>query len=186
MKILVAGMGNVLRRDDGFGVETAKTLCDRDLPEGVVVLDVGTGGIHLVQALLDGYDALIVLDTVDRGAEPGAVFVLEPEVPGLESYGERERHEMLVDMHYTVPSRAMILARALNSLPGRVWIVGCQPLEIDALGIGLSRPVQAAVAEAAARVETLIAAVARELDPTPADHRATGDETPRATTDPRR
>lgn len=174
MKVLVAGMGNVLHRDDGFGVETAKALCERNLPEGVTVLDVGTGGIHLVQALLDGYDALIVLDAVDRGAEPGTVFVLEPEVPGLDSYSERERHDLLVDMHYTVPSRAMILARALDSLPGRVWIVGCQPHEVDALGIGLSRPVQDAVAEAAERVEKLLGAVALELDAAAAEHGGAG------------
>lgn len=166
MKILVAGMGNVLHRDDGFGVAVADALAERRLPESVTVLDVGTGGIHLVQALLDGFDALIVVDAIQRNARPGTVFVLEPEVPSLDEYTPEERHEMLIDMHYTVPSRAMILARALDSLPGRVWIVGCQPLEVDALGTGLSDVVGSAVPTAVDRIETLVRAV---LEGTPPD-----------------
>lgn len=165
MKILVAGMGNVLHRDDGFGVAVVDALSDRRLPESVTVLDVGTGGIHLVQALLDGFDALIVVDTIQRDAEPGTVFVLEPRVPALDEYTAEERHEMLVDMHYTVPSRAMILAKALDSLPAMVWIVGCQPLEVDIVGTGLSEVVRSAVPTAIARIETLIRTVENGTPP---------------------
>ncbi len=157
----MAGMGNVLHRDDGFGVEVVRALAARPLPDGVTVLDIGTGGIHLVQALLDGYEALIVIDAVQREAEAGTVFVLEPDVPPLERYTPEERHEMLVDMHYTVPSRAMILARALDALPARVWIVGCQPKDAETLGIGLSDEVAAAVPRAVSRVEALIQSAER-------------------------
>lgn len=166
MKILVAGMGNVLHRDDGFGVAVADALSERSLPESVTVLDVGTGGIHLVQVLLGGFDALIVVDAIQRDAEPGSVFVLEPRVPGLDEYTPEERHEILVDMHYTVPSRAMILAKALDSLPRRVWIVGCQPLEVDVLGTGLSDVVGSAVPTAIGRIEALIRSV---MEGTPPD-----------------
>lgn len=169
MKILVAGMGNVLQRDDGFGVAVAGALAERPLPAAVTVIEIGTGGIHLVQTLLEGFDALIVADAVHRDAKPGTVFVLEPRVPGLDEFTPDDRHEMLVDMHYTVPSRALILAKALDSLPRRVWIVGCQPLEAEALGVGLSDIVAAAVPIAVDRIETLIRSVAAggppEFDP---------------------
>ena len=158
-RVLVAGMGNVLRGDDGFGVAVAEALEARTLPPSVTLIEVGIGGMHLVQALLDGYDALVIVDAVDREAEPGTVFVLRPEVPELDPAGPGERPEVLADLHHTVPSRALLMARAVGTLPERVWIVGCQPAGVDELGIGLSPDVEAAVSEAVARVEALVASV---------------------------
>ena len=66
-KILIAGMGNVLRRDDGFGVEVAKRLAlSTTLPADVKVIEVGIGGIHLVQELMDGYTMLVIIDAIER------------------------------------------------------------------------------------------------------------------------
>lgn len=158
-RVLVVGMGNVLRGDDGFGVAVAEALEERSLPASVTVMEVGIGGMHLVQALLDGYDALVIVDAVDREAAPGGVFVLRPEVPDLDDLPPLERRELLADLHHTVPSRALLMARAVGSLPERVWIVGCQPARIGDLGIGLSDAVRAAVPEAVARVEELVASV---------------------------
>ena len=48
-RILIAGMGNVLRRDDGFGVQVARRLEEAaDLPLNVDVIEVGIGGIAAV------------------------------------------------------------------------------------------------------------------------------------------
>src|SRR5258706_15096239 len=78
-KILIAGMGNILRRDDGFCVEDAKRLATNTvLPAGATVVEVGIGGIHLVQGLMAGFTGLFVIDALERGSEPGTV-------PGLEA-----------------------------------------------------------------------------------------------------
>jgi hydrogenase maturation protease len=159
--ILIAGMGNVLRRDDGFGVEVARRLAGSEgLPPGARVIEVGIGGIHLVQELMAGYELLVIIDAVERGSAPGTVHVLEAEVPALEEWPELKRQDFLADMHYTTPSQAMILARALKVLPPKVYIVGCQPVEVDELGIGLSEVVERAIAEAMRRIEQLVRRVA--------------------------
>ncbi len=156
-KTLIAGMGNVLRRDDGFGVEVAKRLMATSaLPEGVTVIEVGIGGIHLVQELMSGYELLVIIDAMERSSAPGTVHVLEAEVPALEDWPELQRQDFLADMHYTTPSKAMILAKALNVLPARVYIVGCQPVEVDDLGIGLSAVVEQAIAETIRQIERLV------------------------------
>ena len=81
-KVLVAGVGNILRGDDGFGVAVVERLLTRgSLPSGVDVIETGIGGMSIVQQLMEGFRALIVVDAVDRGEKPGTVFVLEPEVP---------------------------------------------------------------------------------------------------------
>src|SRR5690349_10522091 len=66
-RILVAGIGNVFLADDGFGVEVARRLAARPLPESVRVMDAGIRGMDLVYALLEDYDAAILVDTAVRG-----------------------------------------------------------------------------------------------------------------------
>ena len=66
--ILVAGVGNIFLGDDGFGVEVARRLAGRDLPDGVEVADFGIRGMHLAYDLLDGYDALVLVDAVRAAA----------------------------------------------------------------------------------------------------------------------
>ncbi|MGH9165408.1 MAG: hydrogenase maturation protease, partial [Acidimicrobiales bacterium] len=80
MRILVAGVGNTLRADDAFGVEVARRLHTMELPEGVRVCETGIGGIALVLEIREGWDALIVVDTVDHGREPGTVMLIKPDV----------------------------------------------------------------------------------------------------------
>src|SRR5579859_1584557 len=155
--ILVVGMGNVLRHDDGFGVEIARRLAaDPELPAGVHVIEIGIGGMHLVQELMTGYAAVIVIDALDRGSAPGTLHVLDAEVPDLADWTESGRQDILADAHLTTPAKALILAKALGVLPPRVFIVGCQPAEVDAIGIGLSAVVEQVVPRTLACVAQLL------------------------------
>jgi hydrogenase maturation protease len=153
VRVLVAGVGNVLRGDDGFGVVVAQRLLEEPLPPEVEVLDVGIGGIHLVQELLDPVDALVILDATELGRPAGAVAVVRPDVR------DPTGPDDLADMHYATPERALMLARALNVLPERVWIVGCQPENAERLGEGLSPAAAAAVEPAVAEVKRLVTSV---------------------------
>ncbi len=77
--ILVACVGNIFNGDDGFGVEVARRLSQAKLPNGVRVIDFGIRGIDLTYALMDGYDAIILVDAAQRGEAPGVVSIVEPE-----------------------------------------------------------------------------------------------------------
>ena len=80
MTVLVAGVGNIFRSDDGFGVEVVRRLRDADLPDGVELLDVGIRGMHLAYQLLDGYTALVLIDATARGGSPGELYLLEHDL----------------------------------------------------------------------------------------------------------
>jgi hydrogenase maturation protease len=154
MRILIAGVGNVLRGDDGFGVEVLRSLQqaiggDAD----VTFYESGIAGIGLVQQLLDGYDALIILDAFDRGAAPGTVFVQEPDVAALAAPG---RTREPVDLHQADPEAVLRLAAMLDALPRRVWVVGCQAAACDELGASLSEPARRAVPTALRQVHDLL------------------------------
>ena len=158
-RVLIAGVGNVLLGDDGFGVEVARRMEAIPLPAGVRVVETGIGGIALVQELQDGWDALIVIDTVDRQKPPGSVLVIVPDVVDVERLGWAARHDLLADMHLATPSRALMLAKALGVLPPVVRLVGCQPCDAERVGIGLdplvARAVDAAVTQVLVEVEAI-------------------------------
>jgi len=148
-RVLVAGVGNILRGDDGFGVILAHRLIEANsLPTTVTVREFGIGGISLVQDLMDRYDALIVIDAIERGGTPGTLHILEASVLELDTLPPEQRRDFLADMHYTNPARALVFAKALGVLPARVVVIGAQPSSCDEVGIGLSPSVEAALEQA--------------------------------------
>lgn len=156
-RVLVACMGNVLRGDDGFGVAVARELEGRDLPDGVVVSEVGISGVSMAQDLLEGYDALVLVDAMERdGADPGTLHVERAEVPDLDQYGTREIAGFAADMHQTDPTKVLVLGEALGVLPDRTILVGCEPAGTDDLEDRLSDPVRAAVPRAIEHVELVV------------------------------
>ncbi len=150
--VLVAGIGNVFLADDGFGVEVARRLAQRELAAGVKVADFGIRGMDLAYELQEDYDAAILVDAVPRGQTPGTLYVIEPDLVGTDS---------VLDAHSMDPVRVLGLARTLGSLPPRVLVLGCEPatgktLEDEELVMGLSPPVAAAMDKAVEMVETLL------------------------------
>ena len=145
-RVLVAAFGNELRGDDGFGIAVLRELERLPAREGLELLEVGTGGLWLAQALLSPCDRLIIVDAVNRGTGPGTLCVLKVE--DVADAGE-------VDMHLTVPSRALGVAKALGALPRETFLVGCEPGIVDELTMELSEGVRAVVPEAVRRVREL-------------------------------
>jgi hydrogenase maturation protease len=156
-RVLVAGVGNLLLRDDGFGVEVARRLAEVvDLPPGVRITETGIGGVGLVQDLMDGYDALLVLDCVQRGGQPGTLYLLEPRIDDLQTWSPEQRRTFLADLHRAEPSRALVLARALGVLPPRVLILACEPADVEQAEIGLTESVERAAGVALEQVCELL------------------------------
>ena len=151
MNILVAGIGNVFFGDDGFGVEVARRLAERDLPPDVRVADYGIRGVHLAFDVLDGVDVLVLVDAVPLGEEPGTVAVIEVDVDDV-ALGEASA----LDAHRMTPATVLGNLAHLGGHVRRVLVVGCQPAVIEE-GIGLSEPVAAAVDRAVDDVLELIA-----------------------------
>jgi hydrogenase maturation protease len=135
-------------------VALAGRVARRELPAGVDVVDYGIRGMDLAYALLDGWDAAILLDATPRGAAPGTLYVIEPDVEAIEA-APPEAHGM-------DPVRVLALARALGGTPPRTLVLGCEPLtrmdaDSEEIVAALSEPVAAALDEAERQVDQLIA-----------------------------
>jgi hydrogenase maturation protease len=145
-QILVAGIGNAWLRDDGFGGEVVGALLERELPEGVTVLDLGSGGLDLAYEVMRGYDALILIDVSRQGGAPGTLYVMEAEPGDVE--GEIEDGQLL-NPHGMDPQTVLRFVKYVGGWPGRVLIVACEPLNVEEVGLGLSDAVRASIARAA-------------------------------------
>jgi len=157
-KILVAGVGNIFLGDDGFGVEVALALSQRQLPESVKVKDFGIRGFDLAYALLDPWDAVIIVDALPRGEAAGTLYVVEPDLAALPGAASAA-----INPHGMDPVRVLNLAASQGTISAQVLVVGCEPQDFgDELEgrMGLSAPVQAAVEEAAKMVLELAARIA--------------------------
>jgi hydrogenase maturation protease len=141
-KVLIAGIGNIFLGDDGFGVEVAARLGGHPMPDGVRIVDFGIRGVHLAYELLDGYDALVLIDAVPMGEPPGTLAVIEPDQIALPDAGDDAAPAL--DAHSMSPGVVLGMLAGLGGTVERILVVGCQPATLDE-GIGLSPAVDAAV-----------------------------------------
>jgi hydrogenase maturation protease len=158
-RVLVAGVGNIFLGDDAFGVEVAQRLLLRPLPPEVRVVDFGTRGLDLTYALLDGYEAVILVDAAPRGGAPGTLYVVEPE-----RGAPPDAAGPLVEAHGMNPEKVLRLAAAMGGQVGRLLLVACEPTpldEADEMQTGLSEPIRAAVDEAVVLIESLVGGLLR-------------------------
>lgn len=157
-KILIAGVGNELRQDDAFGVLLAQKLQQETaFPPSVKIMEIGSAGIHLVQQLFDKYDVLILLDIVKWGGAAGTIHFKEVEVKDIDQLPADEKNDFLADMHYINPLKALMMAKAINVLPGQVLFLGCESEEHEDIGIGLSEAVNNTLEPACLKIKEWIA-----------------------------
>ncbi|MEO6020356.1 MAG: hydrogenase maturation protease [Knoellia sp.] len=153
MKVLVAGIGNLFCGDDGFGPEVVRRLAaSGTLPEEVRAVDYGIRGMHLAYDLLEGYDALVIVDALPGDGDPGTLDVLQ--------VAQRDLGAEAFDPHGMAPVAVLASLSDLGGSLPPTYVVGCRPADLGD-GIGLSDEVEAAVPEAM----EVVLAVLRERVP---------------------
>ena len=149
-QILVAGIGNLFLGDDGFGCEVVGRLTAPEadpLPDGVRVVDYGIRGLHLAYDLLNGWDALVLVDAAPGPGVPGDLDVL--------TIGPDDLGVGPVDAHGMDPATVLASLEGLDGTLPPTFLIGCRPASV-AEGIGLSAPVRAAIGPAADAVRRVV------------------------------
>ena len=156
-RILIAGIGNVFFGDDAFGVEVARGLAARKLPDDVRVTDFGIRGFDLAFALMAEPELTILVDAVPRGGDPGTLYTIEPDLSALDAPDPAE--ERLADPHGMNPMRVLRVVREMGGRLHRILLIGCEPSlpeSGDDFYMGLSPCVRSAVDEAVKLIESLV------------------------------
>jgi hydrogenase maturation protease len=149
-RVLVLGIGNPLRRDDGIGLHVVRRLRKEGLPPGVGVAELSGGWTALLDRL-GGCDRLIVVDAADVGLPAGSVVELDPAAirSGAKS--------SLAGGHFLDLGETLALAETVGlPRPSSVRVVGIQVADTSTFSEECSPPVAAAIGEACTRVRTLL------------------------------
>ena len=136
-RVLIMGVGNILLRDEGFGVAAVNHLeKNYDWPENVRLQEGATQGL-LLMSELEECDLLVVLDVVLGGKEPGTVYLLENEdlSRSLSFQGSMHQTDLLLeeilniclDGHELAGCRPQCLAFGLQPFDWRTMQVGLSP-----------------------------------------------------------
>jgi hydrogenase maturation protease len=146
--IVVLGMGNSLRGDDGVGIHALHRLISQyHLAEHVRPIDGGVLGLELL-AHLEGCDTLLVLDAIDAGEPPGTVVRLEGKSIPVAIRQKLSMHQAgLLDL--------LALLEINSAAPPRLVIWGAQPHTVD-WSVDLSPAV-------ASSLDRMVADIADEL-----------------------
>jgi len=148
-RILVAGIGNIFLGDDGFGSEVIRHAPQRLAGPHVQLVDYGIRGMHLAYDLLDGCDALVLVDAIPGQGAPGSLHVFEADHESLTATAGLDAHAM-------DPAAVFASLNALGGTPPYTVVIGCEAANVDE-GIGLSAEVSAAVPEAVKALEEIVA-----------------------------
>ena len=143
-QILIAGVGNIFLGDDGFGVEVAQRLMRRPQPENVRVVDFGIRGFDLAYALMDNYDAVVLIDAVPRGETPGTLYTIEPDLSARDAAASQDA---ALETHGMNPMKVLGMVKAMGRQPKRLLVVGCEP---EAVAPGEEAPERMGLSEAVA------------------------------------
>lgn len=160
-EIMVLGIGSLLFRDDGFGIQVVQRL-EREyaFSDNVLVVDGGVLGINLL-GVISKPRHLIVVDAVRSRGRPG-------EIHRLEGAAIPERIRAKNSLHQVDFLEALTLCQALDNVPQTV-IIGVEPQDIETLSLELTPPVAAQVEPVMAMVIaelTRLGAVCRRKEPT--------------------
>lgn len=140
-RILIAGIGNRLRRDDGFGPRVIEELSKIRLPNNIELRDYGTNSLNLLFQM-DEYDEVILIDIVDKGGKPGQIYIIKPEIKSLK---ERNAQKiMMFSLHELRLEDTLALSKTLGIMSKDVLIIGCQPTDLS-FGLDLSKNVKKAI-----------------------------------------
>ncbi|MGZ8802241.1 MAG: hydrogenase maturation protease [Mycobacterium sp.] len=152
---LVAGIGNIFLGDDGFGPEVLRRVAPRLPHPAVRAVDYGIRGMHLAYDLLDGYDALVLVDALPGRGAPGTLHIFEAD-------HERLSATTGLDAHAMDPAAVFASLNALGGSPPYTVVIGCEVGCIED-GIGLSESVAAAVPDAVQAVEDVVAELSARM-----------------------
>ena len=154
-KTVIIGMGNALLRDDGVGIAVARELNRRLATSADIdVLELETGGIRLMEAMV-GYRQAYVVDAMVTGTNaPGLVrpFALSEIITTKNTYSS----------HDTDFCTALEMGRLLGlTLPDAISIWGIEAADVETFGESLSPSVQSAVPRV---VEEILQEIARSKE----------------------
>lgn len=145
---VVLGLGNLLQKDEGLGVQAVKLL-DAQLGDKTdfELLDGGVLGLNLLM-IVEECSHLLILDAINKGQPAGTVIELKKEEIPLYSGIQLSQHQVTFQ-------EVLGLANIRGYLPEHLFLIGVQPEDLST-GLELSETVKNALPEVIKRAEKVL------------------------------
>lgn len=140
---LLIGVGSAYRGDDAVGLVVARRL-QAEPHDPLSVREMSRDGATLLELWKDA-EAVIIIDAVQSGAEPGTVYRFDAGAQPIPAALFRS------STHAFGVAEAIELARALQQLPSRLVVYGIEGKNFAA-SVDLSAEVEHAAGEVVRRV----------------------------------
>jgi hydrogenase maturation protease len=138
--VLILGVGNILKKDDGVGVHIVQSLLERrsSLPGNISIIDGGTAGFDLIGEMSE-WEKIIIVDALKASDKPGSVYRFKPE--------QVRTRTMSLSLHEGGIMGVIREMRFLGHNPD-IEFVGVVPEDVDTLEIGMSEAVRESIPRA--------------------------------------
>jgi len=142
-RILICGIGNRLKKDDGIGPYLIEELEKRVLPPNVSLMDFGTSGFKTALEI-GKYDKVIFVDAIQRGEQPGQIYRITLSKEDL--WQSSSLSSFTISLHESDLERILATAALIDNYPKEVVILGCEPKDLS-FGLSLSQEVKKQVSK---------------------------------------
>jgi hydrogenase maturation protease len=142
--IVLIGIGNAYRSDDGVGLAAIKALKARGLPN-ILITECSGDGTELIE-IWETARKVILIDAVSSGAKPGTIYRFDALTQPFPT------HFSFQSTHAFGVAEAIELARALDQLPPLLIVYAIEGKNFTT-GVGLSPEVENALRKAVEQVE---------------------------------
>ncbi len=134
-KIIVIGIGNEFRGDDGIGLAIARKLRDHQL-KNVIIMESNGDGLALMNSWMPE-DKVVLIDAAYCDSQPGAIHrydAIEESLP-ISIFGQLSTHSFGI-------IEAIEMAWTLQKLPLKLIVYGIEGKAFDE-GVGLTPEIEA-------------------------------------------
>ncbi len=143
MKIVIIGLGNVLKGDDGLGIYVIKILESLNvIRKDINLIECGTSTLCVLNHMQNA-DKVIIVDSVVKGNKPGTIYYLKISIENLRLNNVKQVFN--VSLHELNLENILLLCKALGTLPKEIIIIGCEPHNTNSFKIGLSEEVMSSL-----------------------------------------
>ncbi|MFH1877986.1 MAG: hydrogenase maturation protease [Candidatus Omnitrophota bacterium] len=120
-KILIIGLGSVLREDDAAGIRVIEELEKEKLPANVTLKTGDISGLDILK-YFPSYDKILIVDAAEMNEEPGTIKIFD--FRDIKHSGFRD----IFSTHGMTLLETLTLGEKAGINPDEITIIGIQPL----------------------------------------------------------
>lgn len=151
-EILILGVGNLVLKDEGIGIHVINRMEQEGIPNGVDLLDGGTGGIFLI-GTLEQYKHIIMIDATLDDYPAGTIRCIKPHYS--------EDYPLLLSAH-EIGLKDMIDAMIIQDAIPEIDLIVVSVIDVHEIGMSLSPEVERAIPRVIRKVHEVIAEIHRK------------------------